>query len=193
MSEKTQKNMRLSASTRDRFDAICRDAGKTPDAVLTELLAYAEVDRLKAMVPDAATDVDAFDAHIDAIRDVYHAAIQRSADAYDIAAEKVRSRLDSLASLVPENHRLQDESKQLKQELDDVRTENRRLAADLAAATAAGSEAEELRAQVTQLREQMVSLREQHAVEVSQLQDDLRSARTEAFCQLKELIGLQSK
>ena len=145
------------------------------------LLDLADKDALKALVPDAATDIDAFDAHVHALRDAYVAAIMRAKDAYTIASDKVRSELNAFAALTQQNQQMQVENRTLSQNLKDAKNEIARLKIDLGRAQVASNDTTTLKQQIVNLREQIVTLREEHAAE-------LEKVRAESFSQLLEVL-----
>ena len=176
-----QLNIRLPEDLKAKFDELAKSSGLKQGELFAMLLDLADKDALKALVPDAATDIDAFDAHVHALRDAYVAAIMRAKDAYTIASDKVRSELNAFAALTQQNQQMQIENRTLSQNLEDAKNEIARLKFDLSRAQMASNDTTTLKQQIVNLREQIVTLREEHAAE-------LEKVRAEGFAQLLEVL-----
>lgn len=176
-----QLNIRLPEDLKAKFDELAKSSGLKQGELFAMLLDLADKDALKALVPDAATDIDAFDAHVHALRDAYVAAIMRAKDAYTIASDKVRSELNAFAALTQQNQQMQVENRTLSQNLEDAKNEIARLKFDLSRAQMASNDTTTLKQQIVNLREQIVTLREEHAAE-------LEKVRAEGFAQLLEVL-----
>ncbi len=176
-----QLNIRLPEDLKAKFDELAKSSGLKQGELFAMLLDLADKDALKALVPDAATDIDAFDAHVHALQDAYVAAIMRAKDAYTIASDKVRSELNAFAALTQQNQQMQVENRTLSQNLEDAKNEIARLKFDLSRAQMASNDTTTLKQQIVNLREQIVTLREEHAAE-------LEKVRAEGFAQLLEVL-----
>jgi hypothetical protein len=181
-----QLNIRLPEDLKAKFDELAKSSGLKQGELFAMLLDLADKDALKALVPDAATDIDAFDAHVHALRDAYVAAIMRAKDAYTIASDKVRSELNAFAALTQQNQQMQVENRTLSQNLEDAKNEIAHLKFDLSRAQMASNDTTTLKQQIVNLREQIVTLREEHAAE-------LEKVRAEGFAQLLEVLKTQQQ
>ena len=186
-----QLSMRIDDELRDKFAKLAEENGMSQPQMFAQLMAQAETDELKAMVPEIATEIDAVRTHLNSVMDAYTMAVKRSTEAYEIAADKVRGQLGLLAAAMEEN-------KQLKA----LKAENERLEQELAEAQAKAAEADALRKQLTEAREQYLKLSElrttemaQHAEEMADLRDrhadELKKARSDGFQQLLALVTAQ--
>jgi predicted RNase H-like nuclease (RuvC/YqgF family) len=181
-----QLNIRLPEDLKAKFDELAKSSGLKQGELFAMLLDLADKDALKALVPDAATDIDAFDAHVHALRDAYVAAIMRAKDAYTIASDKVRNELNTFAALTQQNQQMQVENLTLSKKLKDAKNEIARLKIDLASAQVITNDATTMKQQIVNLREQIVTLREEHAAE-------LEKVRAEGFAQLLEVLKTQQQ
>ena len=181
-----QLNIRLPEDLKAKFDELAKSSGLKQGELFAMLLDLADKDALKALVPDAATDIDAFDAHVHALRDAYVAAIMRAKDAYTIASDKVRNELNAFGALTQQNQQMQVENRTLSQNLEDAKNEIARLKCDLSRAQMASNDTTTLKQQIVNLREQIVTLREEHAAE-------LEKVRAEGFAQLLEVLKTQQQ
>lgn len=168
-----QLNMRLSEETRAMFDELVKSSGMTQAEYFASLLQGAKTEELKAMVPDAAEEIDELDEKLARVRELYMIAVKQSQEAYEVASFKVKGQLEQLAAAMEENRQLKA-----------LKAENERLSRELEAAKAQAVEADALRKQLIEAREQILSLREQHA-------DELEKARAEGFAQIMEYVKAQ--
>lgn len=182
--KRTQVNIAVSDEERAAIQEAAKKHGVSQAEFLRQAMRAAVMDETKTAVPEAATDIDAFNAHVEALQDIYRMALQRSQEAYEIASYKVRDELKALATLTEENKRLADENRQLAGAVTAATDEAGRLTADLAEAQAKATEADDLRKQLAEAREQLLTLREQHA-------DELEKARSEGFAQIIEYMKAQ--
>ena len=182
--KRTQVNIAVSEDEKAVIQEAAKKHGLSQAEFLRQAMRAAVMDETKAAVPEAATDVDAFNAHVEAMQDLYRMALQRSQEAYEIAAYKVRDELKALATLMEENKRLREENKELEADRSAASAEAVQAEQELAEAQAKAAEADDLRKQLIEAREQILKLREQHA-------DELEKARSEGFAQIMEYMKAQ--
>ena len=88
-------------------------------------------DDIRHAVPAQATAMDQFDSYLDNIKDAYYAALQASATAYDVAADKVRRQLATLQATVAKNQELEDRIKEQSKMYADLRNQKQDLEAKI--------------------------------------------------------------
>lgn len=193
-----QLSMRIDDELRDKFAKLAEENGMSQPQMFAQLMAQAETDELKAMVPEIATEIDAVRTHLNSVMDAYTMAVKRSTEAYEIAADKVRGQLEAMGTLTSENKRLSEENRQLAADVEAAKAETGRLeqelaeaqkkaAEALAEAQARDAEADDLKRQLTEAREQILSLREQHAAELEKAKSESAKQIAEAREQLLKL------
>lgn len=190
-----QLSMRIDDELRDKFAKLAEENGMSQPQMFAQLMAQAETDELKAMVPEIATEIDAVRTHLNSVMDAYTMAVKRSTEAYEIAADKVRGQLEAMGTLTSENKRLSEENRQLAADMEAAKAEAGRVSQELAEAQAKAAEADDLRKQLVEVREQVLTLREQHAEEMAEERKAHAAAmekiRAEGFQQLLEFAKAQ--
>lgn len=204
--KRTQVNIVVSDEEKVAIQEAAKKHGVSQAEFLRQAMRAAVMDETKAAVPEAASDIDAFNAHVEAMQDLYRMALQRSQEAYEIASYKVHDELKALATLTSENERLSAENKALESDVEAAKAETDRLdqelaeaqkkaAEALAEAQARAAEADDLRKQLVEVREQVLTLREQHAAELAEERKAhataLEKARADGFAQIIEYVKAQ--
>ena len=88
-------------------------------------------DDIRHAVPAQATAMDQFSTYLNNIKDAYYAALQASAVAYDVAANKVRHQLDTLQATVAKNQELEDRIKEQSKMYADLRLQKQDMEAKI--------------------------------------------------------------
>lgn len=180
MAEK-QLNIRLSDEAKAKFDEAVKSSGLTQAEFLSQMLVLAESQDVKALVPEVATDIDSVEAHLNSIRDAYIASVKRYTNAYDIAADKVRSQLEALGTLTSENQRLTAENKEVSIRLAERDAELSRIKEEFAKIKAAANDAEKLKEELLETKEQLLELREKHQGDLEAMRQAHQSELIEAL------------
>lgn len=186
--KRTQVNIAVSDEEKVAIQEAAKKHGVSQAEFLRQAMRAAVMDETKAAVPEAASDVDAFNAHVEAMQDLYRMALQRSQEAYEIAAYKVHDELKALATLTEDNKRLTDENRQLEADVGAAKTEAGRVSQELAEAQkkaaealaeaqAKAAEADDLRKQLVEAREQYLKLSELRTTEMAQHAEEMAGLR----------------
>ena len=195
--KRTQVNISVSEDERTAIQEAAKKHGVSQAEFLRQAMRAAVMDETKAAVPEAASDVDAFNAHVEAMQDLYRMALQRSQEAYEIASHKVRDELKALTTLTEENKRLSDENRQLAADAEAAKAEVGRMeqelakaqakaAEALAEAQAKAAEADDLRKRLTEAREQYLKLSELRTTEMAQHAEEMADLRDRHADELAE-------
>lgn len=184
--KRTQVNISVSEDERTAIQEAAKKHGVSQAEFLRQAMRAAVMDETKAAVPEAASDVDAFNAHVEAMQDLYRMALQRSQEAYEIASYKVRDELKALATLTEENKRLSDENRQLAADAEAAKAEVGRMEQELAKAQARAAEADDLRKRLTEAREQYLKLSELRTTEMAQHAEEMADLRDRHADELAE-------
>ena len=177
--EQAQVLVRMNEDAKQELTDFCTKNGISVNAAMNKAMGILMLDSLKTKVPDLASCIEDFEAHISQMLILYRTSIEHSVLSDERAKADVRSQLEGIATIADMNRKLQVELEKEKSAqtalevmITDLTTQLDQAKVKLAKKIEDGATVISLREQVTNLKQANIDLEASYIKQIAELQKE---------------------